>query len=151
MLFCKSTSSDLYVQIKLSFDMLLCKLGVQQRFVSESSLEEYTYTFNVTVEVANAHKSATERRTGFEMIVITYYSAFAWDVETICGKSMRIGLPSSLIKILNSLKSPWIRPCWANLTIRSIKSLYSWAGLPTSSTCRLRYGTQMNFYFALFS
>ena len=39
--------------------------------------------------------------------------------------------------MLNSLKSPCIRPALANLTITSIKAEYSFPGCGTSVICRL--------------
>src|SRR5882762_10802572 len=68
-----------------------------------------------------------------------HHSAFSCDVLTICGKSMTTGSPlSRLIRMLNSLKSPCMRPACANRTIRSIKSEYSLPGDGTSDICRLR-------------
>ena len=60
-----------------------------------------------------------------------YHSALGWEVETICGKSIMV-MWSSLSKIrLNSLKSPWISPWFASLTISSIASSYTDAGSST--------------------
>ena len=39
-----------------------------------------------------------------------YFWASECEVETICGKSIRIGFSSSSIIMLNSLKSLWITP-----------------------------------------
>lgn len=51
MLLGKTTCCDLYVKIKFLFNML-CELWIQERFVTKSSLEKYTNTFNVTIKVA---------------------------------------------------------------------------------------------------
>lgn len=69
----------------------------------------------------------------------TYYSALGCEVETICGKSIRMGSPFDFTRILNSLKSPWIRPCCASRTIKFIKSEYNFPGSPTSSICLLQF------------
>ena len=52
-----------------------------------------------------------------------YHVALECEVETICGKSMTVGRSSESKRMLNSLKSQWMRPQLASLTIRSIKTL----------------------------
>ena len=52
-----------------------------------------------------------------------YHVALGCEVETICGKSMTVGRSCESKRMLNSLKSQWMRPQLASLTIRSIKTL----------------------------
>jgi len=68
---------------------------------------------------------------------LKYISAFSCDVETIWGKSITIGLSSSVKRMLNSLKSEWMRPHCARLTMRFIRLEYSLPGSSTSCTCVL--------------
>lgn len=70
----------------------------------------------------------------------SYHSAFSCEVLTIWGKSMTIGSPSSRrIKMLNSLKSPWMSPEWAKRTMRSMRVEYNFPGDGTFDICRLYY------------
>ena len=68
----------------------------------------------------------------------THHSAFLCDVLTICGKSITTGSPlSRRMRMLNSLKSPWMSPARAKRTMRSMSDEYSLPGDGRSSTCRL--------------
>ena len=69
----------------------------------------------------------------------TYHSASLCDVLTICGKSMTTGSPlSRLMRMLNSLKSPWMSPARAKRTMRSMSVEYSAPGAGTSAIWRLK-------------
>lgn len=71
----------------------------------------------------------------------TYISAFSCSIETIWGKSINVISSSSLIKMLNSLKSPWISPWLANLTNKSMSVLYTFSGFCSSRTLHLKAGS----------
>lgn len=68
----------------------------------------------------------------------TYHSALGCDVETICGKSIMVTWSWSSSIRLNSLKSPWIRPWLASLTMSSMSSLYRPDGSCSSCTWHLQ-------------
>ena len=54
----------------------------------------------------------------------TYICAFVCDMDTICGKSIMMTWSLESTMRLNSLKSEWMTPFSASLTMSSIHSLY---------------------------
>jgi hypothetical protein len=97
-------------------------MRIQFAFIAEPSPEECPDTFYIAVKIPIDSLRITP-----SMMIKTkngdaHHSALACEVLTICGKSITTGSPDERrMRMLNSLKSPWIRPDRANRTIRSIK------------------------------
>ncbi len=68
----------------------------------------------------------------------TNHSALGCEVDTIWGKSIIVMWSWSSNIRLNSLKSPWIKPWLASLTMSSMNSLYRADGSCSSCTWHLQ-------------